>query len=135
MARAGAESTNRGAMAMAQRARGNPPEFATDRSPHAAPRGRIATQVFLPRITVEGSIGRSGVLRRGAVVRFLGDGAAAVRRRAHRSRDGSGLRPGRASFAVAAPGRPTASGAARLQGPAQAGVLARPSTKNAKTAK
>src|SRR5262245_23735716 len=115
MARAGAESTNRGAMAMAQRARRNPLEFATDRSPHAAPRGRIAAQVFLPRIAVEGSIRRSGVLRRGAVVRFLGGGAASVRRGAYRSRDGSGLRPCRASFAVAASGRPAASGAPDLQ--------------------
>src|SRR5262245_29016712 len=123
MARAGAESSNRRALAMAQRARRNPPEFATDRSPHAAPRGRIAAEVFLPRIAVEGSIGRSGVLRRGAVVRFLGDGAAAARGRAHRSRDGSGLCPCRASFAVAASGRPAASGPAYLQGPAQAGVL------------
>src|SRR5262249_15114726 len=104
-------------------ARRNPPEFATDRHPQAAPRGRIAAEVFLPRITVEGSIGRSGVLRRSAVLRFLGDGAAAVRGRAYRSRDGSGLRPCRAPFAVAASGRSATSGAAHLQGRSSGGAV------------
>src|SRR4029077_18274232 len=116
MARAGAESKDRRAMAMAQRARRNPPELATDGSPQAAPRGRVAAEVFLPRIAVDDSIGRSGVLRLSVVVRLLGDGAAAARGWLHRSRDGSGVYPRRASVAVAPSGRPAASGSAHLQG-------------------
>jgi hypothetical protein len=45
----------------------------------------------------------------------FGDGAAAVRGRSHRARDGSGLRPCRASVAGAASGRPAASGPAHLR--------------------